>query len=61
MFYLVDWGNGLIGGFNEDFVQLFNTKKEWIFDDLKLNGMKTVTIVTPDELNVLRGYEKFRL
>lgn len=58
MFYLVDWENGLIGGFNEDFVQLFNTKKEWIFDDLKLYDMKTVTIITPNELNVLRGKEK---
>lgn len=61
MFYLVDWGNGLIGGFDEDFVQLFNTKEEWIIGDLKIYGIKTVTIVTPDEFDALRGHKKENL
>ena len=58
MFYLVDWGNGYIGGYDNKFNQQFNTDKESIIDDLKRYKIDTVKIISSDELNKLRGYKK---
>lgn len=58
MFYLVDWNNGYVGGFNADFTQRFNGPKECVFDDLKISGIREVKIITPEELDELRGYHK---
>lgn len=54
--YLVDWGNGFLGGFSEEFEQTFNTPSKIVFDDLKRMGVKNVKIITPSELDELRGY-----
>lgn len=56
--YLVDWGNGFVGGFTKEFTQKFNTPKCEIFDDLKLNGVESIKILTPQELDELRGCHK---
>lgn len=56
--YLVDWGNGFVGGYTKDFDQQFNTSKSKIFDDLKLYGTENLKIITPSELNELRGFNK---
>lgn len=58
MFYLVDWNNGYIGGYDNEFNQRFNTDKKSIIDDLKLYKIDTVKIISSDELNKLRGYKK---
>ena len=56
--YLVDWGNGFLGGFSEEFEQTFNTPSKSVFDDLKRMGVRNVKIITPHELDELRGYHK---
>lgn len=56
--YLVDWGNGFLGGFNKEYTQMFNTPSESVFDDLKRLEVKNVKIITPQELDELRGYHK---
>ena len=56
--YLVDWGNGFLGGYDEDFTQTFNTPSRIVFDDLKRLGVRNVKIITPEELDELRGYHK---
>lgn len=56
--YLVDWGNGFLGGYDEDFTQTFNTPAKMVFDDLKHYGVKNIKIITPQELDELRGYHK---
>ena len=58
IFYLVDWGNGFIGGYTKDFDQRFNTPKREVFDDLKRCGVETLKIISPQELNKLRGFHK---
>ena len=58
MFYLVDWNNGYIGGYDDKFNQRFNTDKKSIIDYLKLYEIDIVKIISPDELNKLRGYKK---
>ena len=56
--YLVDWGNGFIGGFDKEFTQTFNTPSNIIFNDLKWCGVREFKIITPEELDKLRGYHK---
>ncbi len=56
--YLVDWGNGFVGGYTEDFNQQFNTPKQEVFDDLKMRGISSIKIITPQELDELRGFHK---
>ena len=56
IFYLVDWGNGFIGGYTKDFDQRFNTPKREVFDDLKRCGVETLKIISPQELDKLRGF-----
>ena len=56
--YVVDWGNGFLGGFSNDFEQTFNTPSKMVFDDLKRLGVKNVKIITPHELDTLRGFHK---
>lgn len=56
--YLVDWGNGFVGGFNDKYEQEFNTPSKFVFDDLKRLGIKDVRLITPKELDELRGYHK---
>ena len=56
--YLVDWGNGFVGGYTKDFDQQFNTSKLTVFDDLKSCGTENLKIITPSELNELRGFIK---
>lgn len=56
--YLVDWGNGFLGGYDEKFEQAFNTPSRMVFDDLKRLGVKNVRIIMPNELDELRGYHK---
>lgn len=56
--YLVDWGNGFLGGYDEDFTQTFNTPSRIVFDDLKRLGVRDVKIITPKELDELRGYHR---
>lgn len=56
--YLVDWGNGFLGGFDTEFEQTFNTPSRSVFDDLKRLGVRNVRIITPQELDELRGYHK---
>lgn len=56
--YLVDWGNGFLGGFSQEFEQTFNTPSKSAFDALKRMGVKEVKIITPQELDELRGYHK---
>lgn len=58
LMYLVDWGNGFLGGYDEDFAQTFNTPSRIVFDDLKYLGVRNVKIITPEELDELRGYHK---
>lgn len=58
IFYLVDWNNGFIGGFNEKYQQIFNTSKEMVFDDIishELSG-RVLQAITSEELDALRGY-----
>ena len=54
--YLVDWGNGFLGGYSKEFEQTFNTPSKSVFDDLKMMGVTDVKIITPLELDKLRGY-----
>lgn len=56
--YLVDWGNGFIGGYSKDFDQRFNTPKQDVFDDMKRCGICDLKIITPQELDKLRGFHK---
>ncbi len=49
--YLVDWDNGFVGGYAEDFSQQFNTPKREVFDDLKRHGISVIKIITPQELD----------
>ncbi len=56
--YLVDWGNGFVGGYTEDFNQQFNTPKREVFDVLKTRGISSIKIITPLELDELRGFHK---
>ena len=56
--YLVDWGNGFVGGFTKDFNQRFNTPNQDVFDDLKRCGISDLRIITPPELDELRGFHK---
>lgn len=57
-FYLVDWENGFIGGYDEEFTQQFNTPAKGILDVLKFYGVREFKIITPEELDNLRGYHK---
>ena len=56
--FLVDWGNGFIGGYSRDFVQEFNTPKGSIFDDLERLNVSKIKIITPAQLDELRGYHR---
>lgn len=56
--YLVDWGNGFVGGYSADFEQKFNTPKREVFDDLVRCGICNLKIITPRELDELRGFHK---
>lgn len=56
--YLVDWGNGFIGGYTRNLDQQFNTPKRDIFDDLKFYKVESFKIITPQKLNKLRGFCK---
>lgn len=56
--YLVDWSNGFVGGYTEDFKQQFNTPKQELFDDLKRLHISEIKIISPQELDALRGYHK---
>lgn len=56
--YLVDWDNGFVGGYTKDFDQQFNVSKSTVFDNLKLHGIENLKIITPSELNELRGFSK---
>jgi hypothetical protein len=56
--YLVDWGNGFVGGFTKDFDQEFNGPKRGVFDDLKCYGISDLKIITSRELDELRGFHK---
>lgn len=56
--YLVDWGNGFLGGYDGDFTQTFNTPSRMVFEDLKRLGVREIRIITPKELDELRGYHK---
>lgn len=56
--YLVDWGNGFIGGYSKDFDQCFNTPKKEVFDDMKHYGVCDLRIISPQELDKLRGFHK---
>ena len=58
VFYLVEWGNGFLGGYDEDFTQTFNTPSRAVFEDLRRLGVRNVKIITPKELDELRGYHK---
>lgn len=54
-FYIVDWGNGFIGGYDKELEQVFNTPLRSVFDDLKRMGIGYVTIITPQELDDMRS------
>lgn len=56
--YLVDWGNGFIGGFDKDFHQAFNTPARDVSNDLKSYGVKETKAITPKQLDELRGYHR---
>lgn len=56
--YLVDWGNGFIGGYTKDFNQQFNTPEQDLFFSMKCNGISDLRIITPQELDNLRGFHK---
>lgn len=58
IFYLVDWNNGFVGGFNEKYQQIFNTPKEMVFDDIISHELlgRILQVITSEELDALRGY-----
>ena len=59
--YLVDWGNGFIGGFagcDDEYRQVFNTPSRSVFDDLKRLGVRDCRIISPMEFDSIRGYHK---
>lgn len=56
--YLVDWGNGFVGGFTKEFSQQFNTPKREVFDDMVHCGIEDLKIITPQDLDDLRGFHK---
>lgn len=56
--YLVDWGNGFVGGFDKQFHQEFNSPQSLVFSDLKLKRVEQIKIITPHELDELRGHHK---
>lgn len=58
LLYLVDWGNKFVGGYDEKFEQVFNTPVTSVFDDLRRLRVKRTKIITPVELDALRGYHK---
>lgn len=56
--YLVDWGNGYVGGYTENLDQQFNTPKQNLFETLKLYEVENFKFITPLELDELRGFYK---
>lgn len=52
--YIVDWGNGFIGGYDEDLDQNFNTPKGQLFDSLQFYGVKDLNVITPEQLDSMR-------
>lgn len=56
--YLVDWGNGYIGGFTKDFDQLFNIHKLQDRDGLWPCDFRNAKVITPEKLDELRGTHK---
>lgn len=56
--WLVDWGNGFIGGFNFEFEQLWNSPKELLINDLKFYEVELIRVITPAELDRLRGFHR---
>lgn len=56
--YLVDWGNGFVGGFDKRFTQRFNASESLVYLHLRLNNVEKIKIITPAELDELRGYHK---
>jgi len=56
--YVVDWGNGFFGGFDKNFKQAFNTPARDLERDLKSYRVMEHRIITPQQLDELRGYHK---
>lgn len=52
--YLVDWGNGFVGGYDEHLDQNFNTPKGQLFDSLQFYGMNNLNVITPEQLDSMR-------
>lgn len=59
--YLVDWGNGFVGRFDRQFNQEFNSPQSLVFSDLKWKKVDHIKIITPQELDALRGYHKLSM
>lgn len=56
--YIVVWGNGFVGGFDENFKQLWNGSERHLVSDLQFHGIKRTEMLTPNELDTKRGYHK---
>lgn len=54
--YLVDWENGYVGGFSENFEQLFNTKKRYLLTTLSGYEHDELEIFPKEELERRRQY-----
>lgn len=56
--YIVKWGNGFVGGFDESFTQLWNGSEQSLVDDMVFYNIDEIEIITPQELDSKRGYHK---
>ena len=56
--YIVKWGNGFVGGFDENCEQLWNGSEESLVDDLAFYHIDEVKIISQKELDEIRGYHK---
>ena len=56
--YIVRWGNGFAGIFDKSFDQLCNTREKYVLEELSRNGVENALIISPAQLDELRGYHK---